>query len=254
MNFTLDGGKEKDRVEESDYYKDLEKSTQAIKFESSFPVGFAIGKSVSRFKSLPYGAYQGPPSRLTIRLGACRLFMKTGAIQVHRYLFTDRFIKLGEELTANRIVKLEAKMALNLRMSSQLILEVPKATKKICWKYLYGRRTYLGRYHMHHSQASLLASPGSPPKRFMQIPPTDLAGSQIFAHWNKDDDKPILRNEMDFPATVESNFFRSQLASWGFYYVKFQPVLRSVAHNSLIIRIPTTREVQTGSIPQPTKK
>ena len=250
-DYSLDQGmNKKPPVEETDYYKDLELNTQAIPFKTSFPVGFAVGKSVSRFKSIPYEAQPPTPSRLTLKMGKCRLFVRTGPVQVHRYLYTNRFVKVGEEIPAASTVKMDPHSGLSVRMSSQLELDVPEATMKACWRHLYGRRTYLGRYHMFFSSATLYASPGSPRKKFKMLPgkKQKLQGTMLYVHWNKGQRKPVLKDEMDFPATVESSYFHAKLSNRGFYHVGFQPVLRSVHKNTLNLTIPTKNK------PRKTKK
>ena len=240
----------KPAVEETDYYQDLELNTQAIPFQTSFPIGFAVGKSVSRFKSIPYQAQPPTPSRLTLKMGKCRLFVRTGPVQVHRYLYTNRFVKIGEEIRAASTVKMDPYSGLSVKMSSQLELDVPEATMKACWRHLYGRRTYLGRYHMYLSSAALYASPGSPRKKFRILPDKNkhLKGTMLYVHWNKGQKKPILKNEMDFPATVESSYFHAKLSKWGFYHIGFRPVLRSIHKNTLNVTIPTNNK------PRKTKK
>lgn len=240
-DFSLGAPEDKKDQQLDQYYSDLERSTGAIAFRSSFPLSFSVANTMSDFSMIPAKAQSPLPSRLTIRLGQCRLFLKTGPVQVVRYLYTGNWVKFGEPLQAERTVKLEARTDLNLKMASQLKIEIPKRHLRDCWKLLYGRRTFLGRYQLHQSVIGLIPDPSSPRKKIKKVP-TQRRGTKVYVYWHKDWKHPVLRNDLEFPAVVESPYYRTLLGKRGFYYIHFQPVLRMQNVDRLVINIPLSAE------------
>lgn len=242
-DFGFNTDKEPSRFATEQYYSDLERSTAAVPFSSSFPVAFSVGGTRSSFEVIPNDAQSPLPSRLTIRMGECAFFLRTGPVQVRRFLYTGEWIKFGEEIQAQSVIKLEKHMDLNLKMASQLVVEIPKKHFEDCKQILYGRRTFIGRYHLYHSDIKLLEDAESKPASFERA---DLKqeGSKVYVYWHKDWKHPVLKNDLEFPATVESPIYRVQLSDHGFYYVGFQPVLRMQNVNRLVIQIPLPEQLQ----------
>ena len=104
-------------------------------------------------------------------------------------------------------------MDLNVQMWSQLNVQVPNVYLKGCWKLLYGRKTYIGRFHMLRSTAGLIAGPKSPKIKFARMIQKEF--EKVYVHWHKDQAQPVLKNDMDFPPVVKSGFFRSFMGRKG---------------------------------------
>ncbi|MFW7380213.1 MAG: hypothetical protein ACOH5I_15475 [Oligoflexus sp.] len=242
-DFGLGTGDTASRTGAEQYYSDLERSTSAVPFRSSFPLAFSVAGTRSKFESPPIQAMTPLPSRLTIRLGECSLFLRTGPIQVRRFLFTGEWVKFGEEFQAQSVVKLEKNMDLNLKMASQLQIEIPQRHFDQCRRVLYGRRTFIGRYHMQLSDISLLEDSSSRASRFDRAD-VNQEGQKVYIYWHKYWKVPVLKNELEFPATVESAMYRAQLGESGFYYIGFQPVLRMQNVDRLVIQIPLPEQLK----------
>lgn len=228
-----------------DHYQDHERSNAAVPFQTSFPLAFAISGSTSNFQELPIQVQPPLPSRLTLRMGDCVMFLQTGPVQVRRYLFTGDWVRFGEEISAHDIQYLKKDSELNLRMASQLSLEIPSPHDQHCRQVLYGRRTFIGRYHMIHSEAQLIGDSASQEARLERAEPRD-EGTKVYVHWHQNGKRPLLINDLEFPAVVKSSFYRAQLGQRGFYYVSFQPVLRMQNVNRLVIQIPLADQLNDG--------
>lgn len=237
-DFSLDHDAGSQSPDYQNYYQDLEKSSAAVPFRHSFPIGISVGGKADNFEQIPKEAFPPLPSRLTLKLGErCLVFMKTGPVQVNRFLFTGDWIKFGEEIAAQTTLKLESDMDINVQMSAQLVITIPKRLQRSCWKLLYGRKTYIGSYGLQHSGALLHPSPNSEPNLLARMDDT-MSHTKVYLHWLKGGKQPVLRDELDFPAVVRSPMYRARLGEQGFYYLSFQPVLRMRNVNRLVLSIP----------------
>ena len=81
-----------------------------------------IEGSKSYFGNIPPVAQDPTPSRLLLKFGSCQMFLKTGPVQVQRYILGNTWVKIEREVTANRGIKLKPNTKLNIRMASQLSL------------------------------------------------------------------------------------------------------------------------------------
>ena len=237
-DFSLDGSlSAAPLVEDGEYYDDLEESSKAIPFKSSFPVGISVDNTPSDFELIPQQAKVLLTSNLLIKFSSCSFTMKTSPVQVHRFLYNNGFVKYGAEHVTGRNQRLPAFSEYSFQMSSQLNLTLNQANYENCKKLLYGRKTYIGLYHLQRSPSRLIPSPGSPIVKVGSYR-SDSKGSPVFVHWHRGQSHPQLKNEMDFPATVESHFFHLKFSSWGFYYLGFRPILRSTVSKTGTVIIP----------------
>ena len=242
-DFSLDSSISENRIAEENYYDELEKTTSTIKFHSSFPAMLSIAKAVDNFPQIPSIAFQRNPSWVSVNLGSCRIFIRSGNTQVQRYLFSQGFVKFGAELIAKRYTQQSPGTELNVRMRSQLHIVIDKGKHMYCKRLLYGRRTYIGHFHLFESSAALLPSPKTQPSPF-QVIRAEGKGEKVFIHWNKSHRNPVLRNELDFPAIAETHYYRARMPSRGFYYFSFAPILKSSLSRSNVINIPLKSSYQ----------
>src|SRR6478735_4036902 len=64
-DFALDPEGDGDKVDDKGYFSDLQRSEAAIGFESSFPLPFAVGKSIDRFEATPEQAKSAPAASIS---------------------------------------------------------------------------------------------------------------------------------------------------------------------------------------------
>ncbi len=236
-DFSLDPVTGPDKVDNKAYFSDLERSEAAVGFESSFPLPFAVGKSIDGFESVPDQAKSPPTSQLNIYLGQCRFVVRTSTTQVDRFILAGQWIKLNEGLPAGVPVRLEPHMDLNIRVISRLLVEIAPSQMNICRSLLSGRRVFLGRFHLNKSKIGLLSGPGFPRLSFVSRS-VEPPGKRIFIFWQPGAPGPVIIDDFDFPATSESGIFRTLLGDKGYYYLVFQPLLRMDKVDQLVIRIP----------------
>ena len=161
-NFGLDEVDSAPKVDDRGYFGDLQRSDATLGFESSFPLPFAVGKSIDLFETAPEQAKSPGSSQLSVQLGSCRFNLKTGAVQVDRFILAGQWIKLSEALPAGVPVRLEPHMDLNLKLAAKVIIEIPATELAKCKALLAGQRVYIGRFHLNKSKIGLLAGPGYP--------------------------------------------------------------------------------------------
>lgn len=236
-DFSLDPEVGTEKIDDKAYFSDLERTDAAVGFESSFPLPFVVGKSVDGFENVPDQAKTPPSSQLHIHLGSCRFVVRTGTIQVDRFILAGQWIKLDEGLPAGVPVRLEAHMDLNIRIVSRLAVEIAQSQMNVCRSLLMGRRIYLGRFHLNKSKIGMLNGPGFPRLSFVSRS-VDPRGKRVFIRWQPGAPNPTIIDDFDFPATSESGIFRTLLGDRGYYYLVFQPALRMDKVDQLVIRIP----------------
>lgn len=236
-DFSLDPEYTDPGVDDKSYFNDLQRSDAAVGFEPSFPLPFAVGKSIDLFDAVPMQAQAAQSSHLTIYLGECRFTLKTGPVQVDRYILAGQWVKLDEGLPAKVPVKLEPHMDLNLKLVTKLQIEIPSASMNVCKSLLTGRRVYIGRFHMNKSRLGLLAGPGYPRAVFSSRS-MEPKGKRVFIRWQAGEVEPTLIDDFDFPATCESGIFRALMGERGYYYLVLQPALRMDQVDQLVIKIP----------------
>lgn len=243
-NFALDQDDDGDKVDDKGYFSDLQRSEAALGFESSFPLPFAVGKSIDRFEAIPEQAKSPSTSVISVLLGTCKFSLKTGPVAVDRYILAGQWIKLNESLPAGVPVKLEPHMDLNLKMASKLLVEVAEQDMATCRSLLSGRRVYIGRFHLNKSRIGLLAGPGYPRAVFSSRS-MEPKGKRVFIRWQAGAAAPMLIDDFDFPATSESGIFRALMGEKGYYYLVFQPALRMDQVDQTMIKIPFTPDSRT---------
>ncbi len=236
-DFALEGEDDGEKVDDKGYFSDLQRSEAAIGFESSFPLPFAVGKSIDRFEAAPEQAKNPIASSIAIQLGTCKFALKTGPVQVDRFILAGQWIKLNEALPASVPVKLEPHMDLNLKLAAKLQVELAQNEFANCRNLLAGRRVYLGRFHLNKSRIGLLAGPGYPRAVFSSRS-MEPKGKRVFIRWQAGAPNPILIDDFDFPATSESGIFRSLMGEKGYYYLVFQAALRMDQVDQVMIKIP----------------
>lgn len=236
------------KLDDRGYFSDLQRSDASIGFESSFPLSFGVGRSVDLFEATPEQAKNPSPSQLSIHLGTCRFSLRTGAVQVDRFILAGQWIKLNEALVGGVPVKLEPHMDLNLKMTAQILIEIPSTELANCKNILSGNRIYIGRFHLNKSKIGLLAGPGYPRVVFSSRS-LEPKGKRIFVRWQPGAPSPMLIDDFDFPATSESGIFRALMGEKGYYYLVFQPALRMDQLDQLVIKIPfqpASKDVKTA--------
>jgi hypothetical protein len=243
-NFALDNEDDDDKVDDKGYFNDLQRSDAALGFESSFPLPFAVGKSIDRFETTPEQAKNPSTSTISVLLGTCKFTLKTGPVQVDRYILAGQWIKLNEALPASVPVKLEPHMDLNLKMAAKLLVDIAEADFAVCRQLLSGRRVYIGRFHLNKSRIGLLAGPGYPRAVFSSRS-MEPKGKRVFIRWQAGASAPMLIDDFDFPATSESGIFRALMGEKGYYYLVFQAALRMDQVDQVMIKIPFTPDAKT---------
>ncbi len=243
-NFALDQEDDGDKVDDKGYFSDLQRSDAALGFETSFPLPFAVGKSIDRFEATPEQAKNPAASTISVLLGTCKFALKTGPVQVDRYILAGQWIKLSESLPAGVPVKLEPHMDLNLKLAAKLQVEIAEADLVGCRQLLSGRRVYIGRFHLNKSRIGLLAGPGYPRAVFSSRS-MEPKGKRVFIRWQAGAAAPMLIDDFDFPATSESGIFRALMGEKGYYYLVFQPALRMDQVDQVMIKIPFTPDAKT---------
>ncbi|WP_141731146.1 hypothetical protein [Oligoflexus tunisiensis] len=236
-DFALDLEDDGDKVDDKGYFSDLQRSDAALGFESSFPLPFAVGKSIDRFETTPEQAKNPSASVISVMLGTCKFALKTGPVQVDRYILAGQWIKLNESLPASVPVKLEPYMDLNLKMAAKLVVDIANSDLPTCRALLSGRRVYIGRFHLNKSRVGLLAGPGYPRAVFSSRS-MEPRGKRVFIRWQPGAAAPMLIDDFDFPATSESGIFRALMGEKGYYYLVFQPALRMDQVDEVMIKIP----------------
>ena len=244
-DFGLDDEDSAQKVDDRGYFGDLQRSDATLGFESSFPLPFAVGKSIDLFETAPEQAKNPGSSQLSVQLGSCRFNLKTAAVQVDRFILAGQWIKLSEALPAGVPVRLEPHMDLNLKLASKVMIEVPATELVKCKALLAGQRVYLGRFHLNKSKIGLLAGPGYPRAVFSSRS-MEPKGKRIFIRWQASAAAPMLIDDFDFPATSESGIFRAFMADRGYYYLVFQPTLRMDQVDQLVIKIPFQLDPKTS--------
>lgn len=243
-NFAFDLDDDSDKVDDKGYFSDLQRSDSALGFETSFPLPFAVGKSIDRFETTPEQAKNPAASTISVLLGTCKFALKTGPVQVDRYILAGQWIKLNESLPASVPVKLEPHMDLNLKMAAKLLVEIAEPDLAGCRQLLSGRRVYIGRFHLNKSRIGLLAGPGYPRAVFSSRS-MEPKGKRVFIRWQAGASAPMLIDDFDFPATSESGIFRALMGEKGYYYLVFQPALRMDQVDQVMIKIPFTPDAKT---------
>jgi hypothetical protein len=243
-DFALDQEEDSDKVDDKGYFSDLQRSDAALGFESSFPLPFAVGKSIDRFEATPEQAKTPATSAISVLLGTCKFSLKTGPVQVDRYILAGQWIKLNEALPASVPVKLEPHMDLNLKMAAKLLVDIAAPDLAGCRQLLSGRRVYIGRFHLNKSRIGLLAGPGYPRAVFSSRS-MEPKGKRVFIRWLAGAAAPMLIDDFDFPATSDSGVFRALMGEKGYYYLVFQPALRMDHVDQVMIKIPFTPDAKT---------
>lgn len=237
-DFSLSGTGAGVKVDDREYFDDLQRSESTIGFESSFPLPFSVGRAVDPYDVVPSQAKAPLESVLSFQLGPCRFTLKTGPIQVDRYLLAGQWIKLTEGLPAGVPVKLEPQQDLNIKIVTQLVVDIPDSSKAVCKKLMEGRRVPLGRFHMNRSKIGLLSAPNSP-KILFSSRSMEPKGKMVSIRWASSAPTPMLIDDFDFPATCESGIFRALMGTKGFYHLTFQPALRMDQYDQqMVIKLP----------------
>lgn len=249
-DFSLSGVAGGVKVDDREYFDDLQRSESTIGFESSFPLPFAVGRAVDPYDAVPAQAKAPIESVLSFQYGPCRFSLKTGPIQVDRYLLAGQWIKLTEGLPSGVPVKLEPQQDLNVKIVTQLVIEIPESQKSACRKVMEGKRTPLGRFHMNRSKIGLLSAPNAPKIQFSSRS-MEPKGKMVSVRWAKNSPAPMLLDDFDFPATCESGIFRALMGSKGFYHLTFQPALRMDNLDQMVIKIPYNGKVTAPAVAAP---
>lgn len=222
-DFSISSEASNDEDSERNYLRELKGSIAAIEFKGSFPLPISVGKSASPFETLPKPALAPKPAKIEIMLGPCRLIIAANDFQVDRYLYTGDWVRFGREHRAGHIMPVEPSSDLNLRVRSQLSVEVPESEHKICRMALEGRVFILGGFHIDESASKIYVNKSLSVD--MNVFLADRRIQATYLRWLKGDDKPSLNNDLGFPATVESPMYRVQFGKAGFYYLGFNPQL-----------------------------
>ncbi len=236
-DFSLNDNDNGPKVDDKTYFNDLQRSESVIGFESSFPLSFAVGKSIDKFENVPEQAKNPTPSILSVQLGDCHFTLKTGATQVDRYILAGQWIKLSEGLPAGVPVKLEPNMDLNVKLVTKLNIDINASQMAICRNLMEGKRIYIGRFHLNKSKIGLLGGTGFPRSVFSSRS-MEPKGKRVFVRWQAGAPGPILIDDLDFPATSESGIYRALLGDRGYYYLIFLPALRMDQLDQVVIKIP----------------
>lgn len=244
LDFSLDGSVESaDRkTHNSQYYRDLKSTERSIPFYSSFPLSIAVGKKAVSSNTKWDQKPTPPRSGLVLSYGGCRLLLSSEKVQVHRYIFTNRFIQMGEELSGKSTLNVERYTELFLRMSSQLSIRIPKKFVKPCMKALYGKKTFLGTYNLFSSKGALIWK--GQRKSFKKIEPEDPSGTRVYLYWSSQQKNPVIRNELDFPVVAYSSYLGMKLSRPGVYDLVFLPQLRHDDSKKRIVKIHRTKKLR----------
>lgn len=224
-DYSLDPDFEAPKADHTTYYTELENSTDAIPFNSSFPVSIIVGKRYRSFDQIPPAAQKPQKSALGFRLSeSCTFFMMTRNVQAVRYMYTSKWVK-AKEVIPNIPLRFKPGENMSIQFWAELEVVIPKKYEQGCRRKLFGKRTFLGKFHMLRSSSQLLASPRTPPLKLKAYDSFHL--TPIWIYWSKNSAKPRFKNDLEFPAVVKSPFFQAKAGDRGFYYASFQALLEA---------------------------
>lgn len=220
-----DESNEPDAVDEEEYYQDLQKADAAVVARTSLPVPIRVGKAGDGFPRLPNEAERPQGSFVNLQDGPCQMRLVTGLIEVDRFLWAGKWIKLNDSLPPRVPVKLDVGQDLYLRMTTAIKIDISDANLPACARKFKGRNVFMGRYNLNGSGLGLLSDPKSPVVRFTGRTKPD-PGKRVFMYWGKTDPRPRIIDEFDFPLILESAIFHSKMVAQGYYYLTVRPFLQ----------------------------
>ena len=196
----------------------------AIVERSSLPISVKVGRGRNRFKSIPILASNPPESKIDINSGPCKFSIKTSTVQVEQFIFTGEWVKLREALPSGYIIKTPRKKKLFFRLTTGLKVDIDPKVRPTCYKFLTGKKFYVGSIGINRSKIAMTPSSGSPRvKAFMMKPMPE--SKKVFLNWPKTNTMPILEDDMELPFVLNSPIYGCQPQKNGFYYLSFSPLL-----------------------------
>lgn len=224
-DYGLSGADQEEAVDDEEYYKDLQKAELALVARTSLPVPIRVGKAGDGFSRLPPEAERPPMSFVNLQDGPCQMRLVTGMIEIARFMWAGKWIKLNDSLAPKVPVKLDVGQDLYLSLTANLGIEISEAHLPACARKFKGRNVFMGLYNINKSGLGLIGDPKSPPVRFTGRTKPE-GGKRVFLYWGKSDPRPRIIDEFDFPLMLESAIFHSKLVAPGYYYLTVRPFLQ----------------------------
>lgn len=224
-DYGLSGEPKKDNSDEDLYFDQLKRAEASIQKRSSLPVPVRVGKTPDRFGSVPKEAQPPTSAYVTLQNGNCQMRMITTVVELDRFMYAGKWIKLNEGLPPHVPLKLEPGQDLFLRATAAIKLEMDDRNLGMCANKYKGRHTLIGQFNIDATAMNLLADPRSPQVNFSGRTKNE-GGKKVFLRWGKLDRTPMILDEYDQPPVLETGIFHSNFSKPGYYYVTVRPNLQ----------------------------
>lgn len=226
-DFGLDDRSKKQALIDEGIDAHKEKYLRKKLIKSSLPLAIRVGRGSNSYFRTPTLAYPSKPSIFSVRIGKCALYLSTDTLQVDRYisLAGGEIIKMKESLVANDLLRFDAGMDFFFRVNTYIQLAIPKSHYKRCRKYFLGKKFYVGNFTINKTWTGFLAARGSPSVNIYKRINKKGRGKKLYIKWDIKSYYPMIVDDLDLPANLESDFYRASFRRRGFYYLMVKPNL-----------------------------
>ncbi len=224
-DFGLSTDGQKNDSEENVYFDSLKHADQTIQVRSSLPLPIRVGKASDRFGDVPRDAQPPPVSFVVLQTGACQMRLSTAVVELDRFMYAGKWIKLNDSLPPNVALKLDPGQDLFLRATAALKLDIDERNLGACASKYKGRSTAIGQYNIDNTILNLLADARSPRVAFTGRTKNE-GGKKLVLRWGRQERLPMIIDEYDMPPVLETAIFYSRFNKPGFYYVTVRPLLQ----------------------------
>lgn len=207
------------------YFSQLRQADESIQKRSSLPIPVRVGKTPDRFNGVPRDAQPPPAAYVTLQAGNCQMRLVTTVVELDRFMYAGKWIKLNDGLPPNVPLKLDPGQDLFLRATAAIKLEMDDRNVANCANKYKGRNTLIGQFNIDATTMNLLADPRSPQVNFSGRTKSE-GGKKVFLRWGKMDPRPMLLDEYDQPPVLETAIFHTNFQKPGYYYVSVRPTLQ----------------------------
>lgn len=198
--------------------------THSVNQGTSLPLLIDIRGGGQMFAQVPQAARAIKSSVIKFLVDGCLLRIHTGPPVVDQYLWTGTWVKFKMGLDNQYGVMLDPMQDGNFRINVDLAVDFTPGTFNACRKVLYGRRIYLGAFHVNKSLFGLIPAPGSPLVAFKERG-HESKSYKIYLNWPRGAAYPQLLDHFDVPANLASPIYRAQFGRGGAYYLTVLPAL-----------------------------
>lgn len=232
-DYGLSSENKEDNSDEDLYFDQLKQADESIQQRSSLPLPVRVGKAPDRFSSVPKEAQPPASAYLVLQTGNCQMRVFTTVVELDRFMYAGKWIKLNDSLPPNVPLKLDLGQDFFLRATASIRLEIDERSLEQCANKYRGRNTLMGQFNIDATSLGLIADPRSPQVNFSGRT-KNLGGKKVFLRWGKLDRAPMLLDEYDQPPVLETGIFHLNFQKPGYYYVSVRPNLqrtKSKAHH-----------------------